>query len=184
MNICYFELLQNHYFLITNCYYIVTTPLFLDYCFIIPLLLHFNIHYFKLLRGHYYMITTYYCHITTHYWSIIASLLFDYYIGPFHYCILTTYLLLHHYYGITALLLPNYYPITTIDWFIITWSILRSINLWLLPLLPLLLFFITPLLTITTITTITFLPNLQMSLPLPRWNTMVVRRYVPLLVAV
>ena len=69
MNICYFVLLQNHYFLITNCYYIVTTLLFLDYCFIITLLLHFNIHYFELLRGHYYIITTYYCQITTHYWS-------------------------------------------------------------------------------------------------------------------
>ena len=117
MNLRYFVLLQNHYFVITTRYYIVNTVLCHDYCYIITLLLNFTFHYFKLLPGHYYIITTNYCRFTTNYFFIITSLLFDYYIGPWYYCIITTYLLLPHYYKITTSLLHHYYSITTIDCF-------------------------------------------------------------------
>ena len=83
-----------------------------------------NVHFFKLLQDHYFIITLYYCHVTTHYFLIITVLLLDYCKGTFHYFIIITYLLLLHYVSITTILLPDYYRITTIDCFIIPWSIL------------------------------------------------------------
>ncbi len=66
-------LLTGHYFLITTCYNIVTTQLFMHYSSNITWLLHFNIHYFVLLQSHYYLIITCYCIVTTsillHYFS-------------------------------------------------------------------------------------------------------------------
>ena len=123
-----------------------------------------NVHFFKLLQDHYFIITLYYCHVTTHYFLIITVLLLDYCKGTFHYFIIITYLLLLHYVSITTILLPDYYRITTIDCFIIPWSILWLITTWLLQLLPLLPIFITTLIPITTIITIIHLPNLEMKL--------------------
>jgi hypothetical protein len=106
MNICYFILLQTHYYLITTCYFPVTTPSFCNYCFIITLLLNFYLHYFKLLKDHYYIITVYYCWFTTQYFHIITSLLFCYYGRPFHHYLIITALLPHHdCYRITTILL-------------------------------------------------------------------------------
>ena len=122
-----------------------------------------NVHFFKLLQDHYIIITLYYCHVTTHYVLIITVLLLDYCKGTFHYFIIITYLLLLHYVSITTILLPDYYRITTIDCFIIPWSILWLITTWLLQLLPLLPIFITTLIPITTIITIIHPPNLEMS---------------------
>ena len=126
-----------------------------------------NVHFFKLLQDHYFIITLYYCHVTTHYFLIITVLLLDYCKGTFHYFIIITYLLLLHYVSITTILLPDYYQITTIDCFIIPWSILWLITTWLLQLLPLLPIFITTLIPITTIITIIHLPNLEMLTPTP-----------------
>ena len=58
---------------------------------------------------------------------LLTSLLFNYYLGPSHYCIITTYLLRLHYYVITTSLLRHYCQITTIDCLIITCFILRFI---------------------------------------------------------
>ena len=121
-----------------------------------------NVHFFKLLQDHYFIITLYYCHVTTHYFLIITVLLLDYCKGTFHYFVIITYLLLLHYVSITTILLPDYYWITTIDCFIIPWSILWLITTWLLQLLPLLPIFITTLIPITTIITIIHPPNLEM----------------------
>ena len=121
-----------------------------------------NVHFFKFLQDHYFIITLYYCHVTTHYFLIITVLLLDYCKGTFHYFIIIKYLLLLHYVSITTILLPDYYRITTIDCFIIPWSILWLITTWLLQLLPLLPIFITTLIPITTIVTIIHPPNLEM----------------------
>ncbi len=164
MDIHYFILLQIHYYFITTCYCHITTLLLPHYCFIITWLLDMNVHFFKLLQGHYFIITLYYFHVTTHYFLIITVLLLDYCKGTFHYFIIITYLLLLHYDFITTILLPDYYRITTIDCFIIPWSILWLITTWLLQLLPLLPIFITTLIPITTIITIIHLPNLEMQM--------------------
>ena len=127
MNIRYFVLLQNHYFDITTRYYIVTTPLFPDYCFIITISLNFNVHYFD-----------YYQVINTSLLRIIVDLLCITCLLLRHYCMITTKdlvitasLLRTYYHFITTRLLRHYYTITTIllqlTVFIITWSILRSI---------------------------------------------------------
>ena len=121
-----------------------------------------NVHFFKLLQDHYYISTLYYCHVTTHYFIIITVLLLDYCKGTFHFFVIITYLLLLHYVSITTILLPDYHRITTIDCFIIPWSILWLITTWLLQLLPLLPIFITTLIPITTIITIIHPPNLEM----------------------
>ena len=129
-----------------------------------------NVHFFKLLQDHYFIITLYYCHVTTHYFLIITVLLLDYCKGTFHYFVIITYLLLLHYVSITTILLPDYYRITTIDCFIIPWSILWLITTWLLQLLPLLPIFITTLIPITTIITIIHLPNLEMNARCCTWK--------------
>ena len=165
MDIHYFILWQNHYYLITTCYCHVTTLLLLHYCLIITRLLDMNVHFFKLLQDHYYIINLHYCHVTTHYFIIITVLLLDYCKGTFHYFIIITYLLLLHYVSITTVLLPYYYQIITIDCFIITWSILWLIITWILQLLPLLPIFITTLIPITTIITIIHPNNLEMLPP-------------------